>query len=170
MNKTILPLFLLVPALLVAYTPGEKEESPNKKPPVQTEELLVPKGATSKGEKLISNIWHLVKHHKWHALKESMSSKYSCIGIIGNLSNRSEEIAFLKFLEIKDVEFDVVKVVKVSEDVLAVQYNLSIMSQEAVPDAFLPSARMSVFKKEHGTWLWKADADMSNFLIDTPTE
>ena len=158
MKKFFALLLFIVPVFLAANF---------NKPPTYTRPILQnkssPHGLTSKGTELVETVWNLVKHHKWSHLKSKMDDHYSGIDIFAQPTTRKQEIDFLKTLNVNSVHIVVKKVLFYGKNVLSVQYKLDLGLTDA-PDLLFPSARMSVFQKIHGTWLWKSDADLTVFL------
>jgi len=168
MNKFLIGLLSVIPSFLIAFSAKEISQSAIIKQRFQADEPVFIKGNTSQGTELVEKVWHIIKHHRWTAVRNRMDSHFSGVDPYGNIRNRKEELRFLKALDIESTEVFVLKVTAPNDEVLVVQYVVNITVETLSNSVVLPGMRMSVFKKKNHKWLWSSDSDL-NFFLDTPT-
>lgn len=110
---------------------------------------------------LVHKLWSLVKRKKFNTLQKLMTQDFRVIFINGAIQSRTYALYSLINSQIIDYSIQDLLLTR-TEDCIIATYVLNVRNAPS-PMVSLSTAEMSTFQKVHGTWKWKADANMNQY-------
>jgi len=95
-----------------------------------------------------------------------MTQDFRGIGIDGSIDNQAYALSDLSNVHIIDYKIQNLVLTRTKDSIIAI-YTLFLLVP-LYPTQFVPIPEMSIFKKVHDTWKWKADANMNLYNVQSP--